>query len=121
MVWADDTRSRPERIRVLGDGIRDPSGLGLGSTLAELEAALGPFQLAGFGWDYAGTVMLKGTRLEQLEGRVFFRLAPRSSEGPEVQAAIEATAGDRLFASSDPNIKLLDPAVAEFLLVCPQP
>ncbi len=120
VVWADAKRSQPERIRVLGPGIRDPQGLGLGSTLAELEAALGPFQLTGFEWDYAGTVMLKDTRLEKLEGRLFFRLDPGIVEGAEAQAALQATMGDRLFASSDPNVKILAPVVGEFLLVCPQ-
>jgi hypothetical protein len=119
VVWADESRTRPERIRVLGEGIRDPSGLGLGSTLAELEAALGPFQLTGFEWDYAGTVMLAGTKLEKLEGKLFFRLEPRASDTPEAQAASKATMGDGLFASSDPNVKLLDPVVGEFLMVCP--
>ena len=119
IVWADAERSRPERIRVLGDGIRDPQGLGLGSTLAELEAAIGPFDLAGFEWDYGGTVMLKGTRLEKLEGRVFFRLEPRNTDTAEGQAALTAAIGDELFASSDANVKILDPVVGEFLMVCP--
>ena len=119
VVWADESRSRPERIRVLGEGIRDPNGLGLGSTLAELEAALGPFQLTGFEWDYAGTVMLAGTKLEKLEGKLFFRLEPRVTDTPEGQAALQATMGDALFASTDANVKLLDPVVGEFLMVCP--
>lgn len=121
VVWADSERSRPERIRVLGDGIRDPHGLGLGSTISDLEASLGAFDLTGFEWDYAGTVMLRGTRLEKLEGRIFFRLAPQNTSTPEGQAALQATMGDQLFASTDPNVLALAPVVGEFLMVCPSP
>ncbi len=120
VVWADEAGSRPERIRVLGEGIRDPSGLGLGSTLAELEAAIGPFQLTGFEWDYAGTVMLAGTKLEKLEGKLFFRLEPRVTDTPEAVAALKATMGDGLFSSTDANVRILDPVVGEFLMVCPE-
>ncbi len=120
VVWADGARTRPERIVVLGDGIRDPHGLGLGSTLAELEEALGPFQLAGFEWDYGGTVMLEGTRLEKLQGKVFFRLQPGDLATPEAQTALQAVIGDSLFASSDANVIALAPVVGEFLLVCPE-
>ena len=120
VVWFDGDRLRVERIRVLGDGIRDPSGLGLGSTVAELETALGPFELHGFGWDYEGTVSLKGTKLERLQGKLFFRLAPRSIDGPEVQAALAAVAGDALFPSSDPDVKTLDLVVGSFEMLCPK-
>ncbi len=120
VIWADSERSRIERIRVLGEGIRDPSGLGLGSTLAEMEKALGPFELSGFGWDYGGTVSLKGTKLEKLDGRVVFRLEPRDSGAEGVQEAMNTVSGDVLFASGAAEVEALDLVVGEFMMVCPE-
>ncbi len=120
VVWLDGDRLRAERIRVLGEGIRDPNGLGLGSTVAELEAAMGPFQLHGFGWDYQGTISLTGTKLERLQGKLFFRLMPRNTDGPEAQAALAAVAGDALFPSSNADVKTLDLVVGSFEMLCPK-
>jgi hypothetical protein len=121
VVWADQERRHPERIRVLGEGIRDPGGLGLGSGLPELEGSLGPFELHGFGWDRGGTVQLEGTRLAGLQGKLFFRLEPSQTESPEAAAALETVRGEALFPSSDPRVQALEPVVAEFMMVCPKP
>jgi hypothetical protein len=120
VVWADQARTRPERIRVLGEGIRDPGGLGLGTSLADLEKTLGPFELYGFGWDRGGTVQLEGTRLARLQGKLFFQLEPGVTDTPEAKAALGEVVGQDLFPSSDPRVLALEPEVSEFMMVCPQ-
>ena len=120
VVWKDAERTLPERITVRGDGIRDPQGLGLGTTLAELEESIGPFQLTGFGWDYGGTVFLEGTRLAKMQDRVFFRLQPGDTDSEAAKAALDVVAGDALFSSSDQHVKALDLTVGELLVICPE-
>ncbi len=119
VTWADPAQTKPARIRVLGEGIRDPSGLGLGTTMAELEAAIGPFELAGFGWDYGGTVFLEGTRLAALDGKLIIRLEPTLHDGEDTMQRLSEASGDVVFASSDPKITVLSPTVGEFMMVCP--
>jgi len=120
VTWADEGRNRPNRIYVRGDAIRGPHDLGLGSTLAELEAAIGPFQLRGFMWEGAGAVMLEGTRLEEFQSKLIFRLSPLNHQSSESQAALHATSGSGLFSSSDANVKVLDLVVGAFTIVCPE-
>src|SRR5262245_35422460 len=97
-------------------------GIGIGTTLKALERLNGrPFELAGFDWDYSGTVISwLGGRLESV-GHSTCDLKVRVKPGPpignEQRAAIEATIGDGLFKSSDRNMQLLNPTVYEILLI----
>lgn len=112
VVWWDASRASVKEVRDLGKAWRTPEGVGVGSTLEELEAALGPFKLYGFGWDYAGTVSLEGTRYHRYRNRLFIRLAP-SKRDPE---RITRASGDRLYDSSEPEMKAVAPVVAELVI-----
>jgi hypothetical protein len=123
VIWKDAARRRYP----LSVDIRQKSqqvtygGIGLGTTLKVLERLNGrPFELAGFEWDYSGTVTSwEGGRLESVGGatcELKVRLDPASSDRQEQKAALDATAGDRLFKSSDRNMQLLNPKVYEILL-----
>jgi hypothetical protein len=87
--------------------------------LRELERLNGkPFQLAGFGWDYSGTVTdWNGGGLERVLNscsRVLLRLEPRySPTGPtaEQQKLEEEVGGDRDFPSGNPAMQQLNPVV----------
>lgn len=59
VTWQDEGRLLPAivRIDVPGAAWRTQEGIGIGSSLGELEAANGgPFRFLGFGWDYGGRV-----------------------------------------------------------------
>jgi hypothetical protein len=126
VLWKDSVgRRNPSSLR-----LRDRSrqviydGIGIGTTLKALERLNGrPFQLAGFDFDYSGTVTSwRGGRLEQVSGRaceIKVRLLPVLPKSPSRQqlAAGEATEGDRDFESSNPNMQLLNPRVYEVLLI----
>jgi hypothetical protein len=99
-------------------------GIGIGTTLKALERLNGrPFQLAGFDFDYSGTVTSwLGGRLGKVSGpacEIKVRLLPDLPKSPsrEQLAAGEATEGDRDFRSSDANMQLLNPRVYEVLLI----
>jgi hypothetical protein len=126
VLWKDSAgRRNPSSIR-----LRDRSrqvvydSIGIGTTLKALERLNGrPFALAGFDFDYSGTVTSwMGGRLETISGPVCeikVRLLPSlpKSSSREQLAAGKATQGDRDFKSSDANMQLLNPRAYEVLLI----
>ena len=98
-------------------------GISLGTCLKELERVNGrPFALAGFGWDYGGTVTSwnDGALAHEFDskGRVVLRLdyqrqpAVSMAEEDEVQ-------GDRDFSSSHAVMQKLNPCVYQMVWVFP--
>jgi len=126
VLWKDLLgRRRPSSIRLRkGSTQVIYEGIGIGTTLKAIERLNGrPFQLAGFDFDYSGTVTSwRGGRLEKVSGpacEIKVRLLPILPKSPSRQqlAAGEATEGDRDFESSNPNMQLLNPRVYEVLLI----
>lgn len=127
IIWRDASRTRAREIRIRNEGTvwRTKEGLTIGTTLREIERQNGgAFVLAGFGWDYGGTVLhAAGGRLGELgreakgglAGRLLLlRLAPAS----EAQStdAYAAVTGDGAFSSNHPSMQALDPAVYEIVV-----
>jgi hypothetical protein len=126
VLWKDPVeRRRPSTVRLRkGSTQVIYEGIGIGTTLKALERLNGgPFMLAGFDFDYSGTVTSwLGGRLENVGGsacEIKVRLLPELPKSPtrEQLAAGEATEGDRDFRSSDPDMQLLNPRVYEVLLI----
>jgi hypothetical protein len=118
ITWSDTmARARPEFIRVSrGSGWRIAPGAGIGTSLEELEALNGgPFEMTGFGWDYAGTVIgWSGGRLDSLwSDRVIVRLAPADDAPAELEGQV---LGDRDYPSEHPAMQSLNPTVYEILI-----
>ena len=105
VVWSDSTRSRIAGVLALGAAWRTADRLGVGSSLADIERVAGPVQVLGFGWDYGGSVMLDGTRLEK--SGLVFRLEPRAQAG-YASEAYQRVRGDRPYTSSHPDVRALD-------------
>jgi hypothetical protein len=113
VLWKDSAgRRRPSTVRLRKE-----------STQVIYEGIGRPFQLAGFDFDYSGTVTSwLGGRLGKVSGpacEIKVRLLPDLPKSPsrEQLAAGEATEGDRDFRSSDANMQLLNPRVYEVLLI----
>jgi hypothetical protein len=91
-------------------------GITFGTTLKTIERLNGgAFDLAGFGWDYGGTVLdWKGGRLAPLRatscGQVVVRFEAHP-QNPSQKRLYEQFAGDRPFLSSLPGMKALNPRV----------
>ncbi len=95
-------------------------GVRIGSTLAEVEALNGkPFTLAGFDWDYGGTVTdWQGGKLETLPGGC--RLGVRFDADRQSPAtARDKVMGDKDFTSTDSNMRASRPRVYEIFLSYP--
>jgi hypothetical protein len=118
ITWTDTiARARPEFIRVSrGSAWRVAPGAGIGTSLEELEELNGgPFEMTGFGWDYAGTVIgWSGGRLDSLwSDRVIVRLAPADDAPAELEGQV---LGDRDYPSEHPAMQSLNPTVYEILI-----
>jgi len=84
--------------------------------LKEIERINGKvFDLAGFGWDYSGTIYdFNGGKLDYLKKNgLFLRLSPKieSSQTPDYSK----TLGDRNFQSSNPSMQKLNPTVYQII------
>ncbi|MEJ2131510.1 MAG: hypothetical protein P8Y95_07805 [Gammaproteobacteria bacterium] len=117
ILWRDQhLRRHPRRISVKGSQSRWhlSRGIGLGTTLEELEALNGgPFVLAGWGWDYGGTIYdWRGGLLAPIEvtKKVWIRLAAGGWQelSDEERSSIR---GDVEYLSSLPILATLDPRV----------
>src|SRR5260221_1158601 len=117
ILWQDpDKKTRPSSAQIQGEASlwKAPRGISLGTSLKHLEQFNGkPFQMAGFGWDYSGTVKSwengsLATELDGEHGRVIVRLDSRP--GTEVsQDEQNQVMGDRDFSSHHPVMQKLNP------------
>lgn len=98
VLWVDSSARGVKQVRELGKDWSLPGGVHVGSSFEEVEKALGPFQMAGFQWDYAGTILLDGTKRAADKGVLWIRMEPAKQPSPRL-------IGDKLFPSSDPEIR----------------
>ena len=131
VVWSDSARTVPKEVRLTGDSSvwHTAEGISLGSTLRDIERLNGfPFKLAGFAFDYAGTIVDCGRgRLTMLgcsggndsqraqQGRlVVIRLRPSvSASGVPEYRQVQ---GDRFFSSGHPAMQALNPRVYQMIV-----
>jgi hypothetical protein len=128
ILWKDpDKKTEPRSATISGKKSRWHTirGISLGTSLRELESLNGrPFKLAGFGWDYSGTVTSweSGALAAELDGghgRVFLRLDSGTSEAVDKEVA--QVEGDRDFSSNHPVMQKLNPRAYQIIWVFPSP
>ena len=120
IIWNElDGKKLPETIFIEGVAWKTKEGIGLGTTLERLEELNGrPFILAGFGWDYSGTVYdFKGGRLEPLKSALTIRLHP----GVEYQTVLSekeylTVVGDKEISSDNPIMRKLKPEIYQLIM-----
>lgn len=131
VVWRDGTRTAPREIRLTGETSmwKTQNGLSLGSALKEIESLNGgPFRLAGFAWDYSGTILdCGGGRLTMLgcvdpedrtsrthQRSIIVRLNPdhEARTRPEFYEVL----GDGEFSSGHPAMQALNPRVYQMII-----
>jgi len=128
VVWQDDAHTAPKEVRLTGDSSKwkTPEGISLGSPLREIERLNGfPFRLAGFAFDYGGTITECGrgrlsmlgcvNRDETSRGRLLvLRLSPSAEARarPEYRQVI----GDSDFSSGHPAMQALNPGVYQMIV-----
>lgn len=125
VLWKDREAKRGlKRVQISGEKSlwKTVHGISLGTTLKQLEQLNRKhFLLAGFAWDYSGTVMSwsQGT-LEQELGpppHVTLRLTPPND--PANDKLETEVLGDRSFSSGHPAMQELNPRVYQIIWVFP--
>lgn len=111
VIWTDESQSQPLRVIDFGPAWKTPEGIGLQTSFADLKAALGKFQLYGFGWDYGGTLVIEGSNLDRYHGNLFIRVQPDKAAIASHPDAYNALLGDQVFAADNPNLEPLSPQV----------
>jgi hypothetical protein len=129
IVWRDSARTAPKEVRLTGESSmwQTVEGISLGSTLREIERLNGwPFKLAGFAFDYVGTIVDCGRgRLAMLgcsgesassprRRLLVIRLRPGddAARAPEYRQVM----GDRVFSSGHPAMQALEPRVYQMIV-----
>jgi hypothetical protein len=137
IFWVDvERRDAAKWVRIKGPKSkwRTDKGISLGTSLKALEKLNGrPFVLAGFAWDYGGTVIhCNGGRLRELgsrnpndpyevpKGRILWlRLDPVYNLSN--RDAYNSVLGDREFSSGHPAMQKLNPSVFEMgIIIAPE-
>lgn len=103
-------------VRDFGSAWATPAGLRLGTSLRELEAMIGPFELFGFGFDYGGTVVFDQETPEDYNGLIV-RMRPELGEEDASTLAYRAVLGDDRFSSQHESFNQLEPKVYEMIVV----
>lgn len=124
VLWVDETTRTGllnASIRAPNTVWRGPGGLAVGASLDDVATANGgPFELAGFGWDYGGVVMdWKGGRFANVgtcSVQMQFEPAPNAPDGAE-----EKVLGDRPFASDSAEMRAVSPRIWRLSIGYPAP
>jgi len=117
VIWVDDSQTEPATVKDFGPAWQTPEGIGIGTSFAELQDILGPFELYGFGWDYGGTLVLEGSDLSNYYGSLILRVQPADPDLFQQQSgAFQALLGDKLISSNNPSLPDLDLVVDEMIV-----
>lgn len=116
VVWLDASRSRPLMAKDFSADWQTPEGIGVGTSYATLQQRLGNFQIYGFAWDYGGTLSLEGSQLDSYYGLLLLRVEPSNASIEANPEAFQASMGDRLIPSTDPNLAQLDISVSAMMV-----
>jgi hypothetical protein len=112
VAWS--SRGGVDFVEIETDGWRTPEGIGLGSTLEEIEDAYGKVRVYGFGFDYAGTLELPD--IPQTKG-LLIRTRPSVTEPVENGVTgVRRHEKDVPRASDDPSVRLFKPVVRAIYL-----
>lgn len=126
VAWKDNLNGAdPERVVIEGEASlwSVAPGFSVGTTLDSLERLNGrPFELLGFEWDYAGTVVdWKGGVIESLNTDtdwLVVRLAPEQKAWEELgQEETEKIMGDEPFSSENRTMQGVRPTVSQIMMI----
>ncbi len=112
VIWATEGEGA-DQVRTEDPAWRTREGIGVGTSLAELREVAGAFRVAGFAWDYAGTVDLEPSTLEGGEALIL-RVEVEREE--RESSHYRALVGDRFFPADNPDLVALNPKVRSLIV-----
>lgn len=127
ILWKDARRKRsPKLVQLTGEKSvwQTPQGITLGTRLKDLERLNGrPFLLAGFGWDYEGTVISwENGKLAKVFGKEnrlgLLRLSDRTGSRVS-EKEMDSVRGDGNFPSDNRVMRKINPKVYQIIVEFP--
>jgi hypothetical protein len=124
ILWKDPKqKNAPKLAKIHGSAShwKTVHGISLGTSLKELEAINGkPFHLAGFGWDYPGTVYSwDDGLLASLQGHIALALDGSSDASALTESELRAVAGDQEISSHHAVMQKINPRVYQLIWIFP--
>jgi hypothetical protein len=128
VLWRDAARTVADSVWISGAASdwKTSEGVSLGTALKDIERLNGgPFRLAGFDWDYSGTIIdCEGGQLKvigctdangRVQGRLLLlRLSPDVSDATAAEHA--QVGGEGPFSSGHPVMQALNPRVYQMIV-----
>jgi len=123
ILWKDQQRKQsPRSLQISGEKSlwKTAEGITLGTTLRQLQRINGkPFILAGFGWDYGGTIVSwdRGNLEKEFTrgGRIILRLAQRK-EGVLNEEEYQSIEGDKDLRSDHKVLQKMNPPIWQMIV-----
>jgi hypothetical protein len=115
VVWTNNSRTQVSHVETTGNAWKTQQGIGVGTTLAELQRILGEFEIPGFGWDYGNVVRPKqGKKFKYNIPLLYLSIDRKAAQ--RYPSDYRAVQGERTILSSDAHLKHLGITVGEVRL-----
>ena len=129
ILWHNEKKQKePSQIRITGNLSNwiTGTGLSLGTALSQIEEINKyPFRLAGFGWDYSGTILSWGVGnigKYKSECKIIVRLRPISFlQSKRFQKLYNQVIGSREYSSGHLAMQALNPRIYQIILYFEKP
>ncbi|MBF2064758.1 MAG: hypothetical protein IGS39_10105 [Calothrix sp. C42_A2020_038] len=118
VLWKDKSRREVRGVMVYDPQWQTPEGIGVGTTVSQLQQKIGNFKMSGFGWDYGGIPNLEGTKLSSYKGLLTLRMDANSKAAQQYEKEYMKTLGDNVtLSSSNPSLKRLGVSVRQMIVL----
>ncbi len=112
VAWTNNSRTEVAEVRTTGSAWKTQQGIGVGTTLSELQRILGEFEIPGFGWDYGEVVQpKKGKKFKYNIPILYLSIDQKAAQ--RYPSDYRAVQGERTILSSDAHLKHLGITVGE--------
>lgn len=117
VLWKDKTRTQVRGVMVYDSQWKTPEGIGVGTTVSELQQKIGKFKMSGLGWDYGGIPQLEGTKIASYKGTLVLRMSADEKLAQKYEKESLAISGDGVtLSSSNPSLKRLGVNVRQMIV-----
>jgi hypothetical protein len=110
VLWKNADRQQADRVRIYDDRWRTAEGIGINTSLAELQKLFGVYKFYGFGWDYSGRLAAGNSKLDKYTKNLGLVISfnADSQKTQKNTQDYQALMGDREIASNDTQARRLN-------------
>ncbi|RUT02549.1 hypothetical protein DSM106972_060270 [Dulcicalothrix desertica PCC 7102] len=117
VLWKDKTRTQVRGVMVYDSQWKTPEGIGVGTTVSQLQQKIGKFKMSGLGWDYGGIPQLQGTKIANYQAKLVLRMSVDEKLAQKYEKESLAISGDGVtLSSSNPSLNRLGVNVRQMIV-----